>query len=121
MLYWLVIATFVILGPWGKIDTRNFSYMGQLKFWEYNFYIGFVLLSMLILSWVLWKGRAGLKALAWIVAVDTMFIVMCVFDMLHFFPDPAQPMPFWVWVIEIANSLIAFGIILMAQKLIEEF
>jgi len=41
-----------------------------------------------------------------------MFIVMNLFDLLHFFPDPAQPMPILVTAIEIVTSVLAFGILL---------
>ncbi len=117
VLYGLVVFTFAILEPWGNVDTRDFSYMGKVRFWEYNAYILFVLAVMLVLAGRLWRGRAGLAALAWMAAVNAMFIVMCVFDMLHFFPDPAQSMPFWVWVIEGADSMVIFAITLAAPSI----
>ncbi len=68
---------------------------------------------MFALGWVLWRGRA----LITMSIANTMFIVMCLFDMLHFFSDPAMPMPFMVWVIEIVTSLIALGITLLSPRI----
>ncbi|VVB90315.1 Uncharacterised protein [uncultured archaeon] len=95
-LYWFVVVSYSALEPWGSIDTRDFSYMGSYKFWEYNALIVFQLVSMIALGFLLWRGKAGRKTLAMITVISTLFITMNVFDMLHFFPDPAQPMPLLV-------------------------
>ena len=116
LMYWLIVASFSILEPWGNIDTRDFSYMGTYKFWEYNIYIVFVLGAMLVLSVMLWRNRVGIKTIAWIAVINTMFIIMNLFDALHFFPDPAQPMPILVTVIETVTSVLAFGILLFVVK-----
>ncbi len=52
-------------------------------------------------------------------AINTLFITMNVFDLLHFFPDPAQPMPFLVILIEVVDSIVAFTIILYAQQIVK--
>ncbi len=116
-LYWLVVAVFVALEPWGNVDTRDFSYMGRVKFWEYNAYIVFVLVSMIGLGIVLWKERIGLRTLLWMAVVNTMFAVMCLFDLIHFFPDPAQPMPFLVVLIEVVDTLAVLAILAYAPRL----
>ncbi len=115
-LCWFIVVTYSTLEPWGRIDTRDFSYMGPTKFWEYNAFITFQLVSMTALGFLLWRGTFGTKAPAWITAISTMFITMNVFDLLHFFPDPAQPMPFLVALIEVIDSTVAFGILLYTQK-----
>lgn len=115
-MYWLIVASFSILEPWGNIDTRDFSYMGPYKFWEYNTYIVFVLGAMLALSVMLWRNRVGIKTIVWIAVINTMFIVMNLFDILHFFPDPPQPMPILVTVIETVTSVLAICILLFVAK-----
>jgi hypothetical protein len=118
VLYGFIVITFSILEPWGNVDTRDFSYMGPYKFWEYNALITFQLVSMLVLGYLLWRGKAGARALAWITAINTLFITMNAFDLLHFFPDPAQPLPFLVMLIEITDCIVAFGILYYAQQLL---
>lgn len=109
--YWVVVALFSALEPWGKIDTRDFSYMGQGKFWEYNAYIVFVLASMVALGVLLWNRRPGAKTAVWMAVANTMFAVMVLFDLLHFFPDPAQPLPFLVAVIEATTACTVLGML----------
>lgn len=109
--YWVIVVSFSVLEPWGSIDTRDFSYMGPYKFWEYNTYIVFVLGAMLVLSIILWRNKVGVKTVVWITAVNTMFMVMNVFDLLHFFPDPAQPMPIPVTIIETTTSILSLSIL----------
>ncbi len=116
VLYWVVIVLFTLLEPWGNIDTRDFSYMGIQKFWEYNAYIAVVLISMAILGILFWKNKTELKTVIWAYVINTMFIVMNLFDLLHFFPDPAQPLPFLVSLIEIATSIIILGISIYLPK-----
>ena len=117
--YWLIAILFSLLEPWGNIDTRDFSYMGWQKFWEYNFYIAFVLVSMIILGILIWRNKAKIKTLIWMSVVNTMFIVMVIFDLLHFFPDPVQPLPFLVAFIETITALLVFGIIIGSSKIIK--
>ncbi len=118
-LYWLIVIAFSALEPWGKIDTRNFSYMGPLKFWEYNVYITFQLVTMVVLGILLWQGKAGAKSLLWMTAINPLFISLNLFDLLHFFPDPAQSMPPLVTIIEIVTSAAALCILLFAPKVIK--
>ncbi len=117
-LYWLIVIAFSTLEPWGKIDTRNFSYMGPYRFWEYNVYIAFQLVTMVVLGILLWQGKAGAKSLLWMAAVNPLFISMNLFDLLHFFPDPAQSMPPLVAFVEIVTSAAALYILLLAPKVI---
>jgi hypothetical protein len=117
-LYWLIVVTYATLEPWGRIDTRDFSYMGPYKFWEYNALIIFQMVVMLVLGFLLWKGTAGKRSLTWITAINTLFVTMNGFDLLHFFPDPAQPMPFLVILIEVTDSLMALAILVYAQRIL---
>lgn len=110
-IYWCIVGLFSLLEPWGSIDTRNFSYMGSYMFWEYNAYIGCVLAAMLILSTVLWQRNTKVPVVA-IAVVNTMFVVMNLFDLFHFFPNPAQPMPFSVVFIEVVTSMLASYIVI---------
>ncbi len=120
LLYWAVVVLFSLLEPWGNIDTRDFSYMGVQKFWEYNIYISFVLISMIVLGILFWKNKIRLKAVIWASVINTMFIVMTLFDLLHFFPDPVQPLPFLVSLIEIVTSIIIFGILIYLPNTINK-
>jgi len=61
LLYGAVVILFSLLEPWGNIDTRDFSYMGLQKFWEYNFFIFFILIGMVVLGIMLWKNKLNLK------------------------------------------------------------
>jgi hypothetical protein len=92
--------------------------MGPHKFWEYDAAIVFQMVAMLVLGFLLWRGTAGKKSLAWITAISTAFVGMNVFDLLHFFPDPAQPMPFLVILIEVTDSVTALGILVYAQRIL---
>ncbi len=118
-LYWFIVIAFSALEPWGNIDTRNFSYMGPDKFWEYNVYIIFQLVTMVVLGILLWRGKAGAKSLLWMVAINPLFISMNLFDLLHFFPDPVQSMPPLVTFIEIMTSPAALFILLFAPKVVK--
>jgi len=118
--YWTVVILFSLLEPWGNIDTRDFSYMGAWKFWEYNAYIAFVLIAMVALGIFIWKNKTALNIIIWMSVVNTMFIVMNLFDLFHFFPDPAQPLPPSVSLIEIATSIITFMILIESPKLIKK-
>jgi hypothetical protein len=81
-----------------------------------NTYIVFVLGAMLVLSAMLWRNRVGMKTIVWMAVINTMFIVMNLFDLLHFFPDPAQRMPVPVTVIETVTSVLAILILLFMAK-----
>jgi hypothetical protein len=109
-LYGVVIVLFSILEPWGPIDTRDFSYMGDLKFWEYNIYISFVLIGILILAIKFWKNKIKKRDIICAVIINTMFLVMILFDLLHFFPDPKDPLPLLVIIIELITAGIILGI-----------
>jgi hypothetical protein len=117
-LYWFIVIAFSTLEPWGNIDTRNFSYMGPYKFWEYNAYIIFQMVAMVVLGILLWRRKAGMKSLLWIAAINSLFISMNLFDLLHLFPDPAQPLPFLVSLIEVVTSVVALCILLLAPRAI---
>lgn len=117
VLYWFIVLAFATLGPWGHIDTRDFSYMGPVKFWEYNAYITFILLAMIVLGTMLWRRAAGVRTLTWMAVINTMFLVMVVFDLIHFFPDPAQPLPIFVATIEIVTALGTLGILVYAPRM----
>lgn len=117
-LYWMIVLSFSTLEPWGNIDTRNFSYMGSWKFSEYNAFIVLQMIAMLILGAVLWRNRADKRTILWITAINTLFVSMNAFDLVHFFPDPAQPMPRLVAFIEAVDSLAALGIIFCAQRVV---
>lgn len=112
VMHWLIVASLIPLNPWGSIDTRDFSYMGPYKFWEYNAYIVFVLGAMLILGILLWRGRVGIRTIVWVAAVNALYASMMLFDMLHLFPDPSQPLPPLVWVVEIVTLILSLGILL---------
>ncbi len=118
--YWLIVIAFATLEPWGSVDTRDFSYMGPFIFWVYNAYSTFQMVAMIVLGILLWSGKAGLKTLLWIAAINAVFICMNLFDLLHFFPDPAQPMPLLVTIIEMATSAAALYILLAAPKAIKQ-
>lgn len=116
-LYWLIVALLILLNPWGSIDTRDFSYMGPLKFWEYNAYITLVLAGMIVLGIVLWRKQIGAATAVWMGVINTAYIVMILFDLLHFFPDPAQPLAPLTAAIEIMTASIALGILACVPRL----
>lgn len=120
LLYWFIVLIFSTLEPWGNIDTRDFSYMGVAKFWEYNAYIVFVLGAMIILGVLLWRKHINTKTVIWMSVVNTMFIVMVVFDFVHFFPDPVQPISFLTSLIEIVSSSIAFCILIYLPRIVSD-
>jgi hypothetical protein len=110
-IYWFIVVLFSTLAPGVGLDTRNFSYMGPYKFWEFNGYILFILGAMLVLGVVFWRNKVGIKTIVWMAAINALFVVMNLFDILHFFPNPAQPMPAVVMIIEVITSILALGIL----------
>ena len=118
VLYWFIVAAFGTLEPWGNIDTRDFSYMGAAKFWEYNTYIVVVLLGMVFLGIALWRGHVHARTVIWMGAINALFCAMVLFDLLRFFPDAAKPMSRLTASIEIVTASIALGILAYAPRLV---